>query len=137
MALIPIKSFSHTKFPDHKRRRYHTAWAETVLVGGEPRQAKIGFKLDTKTKRMRAVVFIDERSCAEFVAADDFSQSGKMVSLIKDGHPTEYKRLGLALEPYNKHVTRPRSFKGLAVLCQAENLRGMVNVARIKERGGP
>jgi len=138
----PAPRFSF-RWPNGEEREYPKAFAGPVRVDDEWKVVQIGFRETVRAgkKRQQAVVFINRRPRAEFLAADDFAKSKLMVSIVKtkagrhvperEYVPFEYA--DLRLEPYNLHVTGPNAFSGLAVVCRSEDLITMMRVALIRE----
>jgi excisionase family DNA binding protein len=142
-SLNHSKKFSFT-WPSGTIEHYDQAHEGVVRVDDGWEAVKIGF---TKRKtagrlRKRAVVFVNRRPRAEFVAADDFEESRLMVSLIKtkggrqipptEYLPREYEKF--LVKPYNKYVTGPNSYSNLAVICKDDDLEGMTDLALIRVR---
>ena len=139
--LKPADPFDH-KWPNGKIEHYASAYSGTAEYGHEVRTVAIGFtERETAGKlRKRAVVFIDRRPMVEFVAANDFEKSNKMVSLVKrkngkrlrpgEATPPEYK--DLSIEPYRKYVTGSYASANLAVVCTANETNVMVKHALVR-----
>ena len=91
-------------------------------------------------KRRKSVVFVDRRPLVRFKAADDFDQSGLMVSVIKtidrkQLRPEDQCRsstAGFGLEPYRTHIDEPGTSKNMVVVCMKEDLQTMAQHALIR-----
>jgi len=139
----PAKAFDHT-WPNRQKEHYDEAYCGRVEIDGSLRSVTIGFteRATAGRIRRRAVVFVDRRPLVEFVASDDFDQSGRMLSLVKrktgkrlrpgETTPGEYRHL--KIEPYRKYVTGPYTSTNQAVVCSKSDLAIMADHALIRLR---
>src|SRR5712692_11095167 len=137
------KAFEHT-WPNSQKERYSEAYAGSAEIDGAVRSVLIGFTERPSAGRLRnrAVVFVDGRPMVEFVGADDFDKSHKMVSLVKRRNgkrlrpgetvPGEYRNL--KIEPYRKYVTGAYASSNQAVVCSKNDLNVMVEHALLRRR---
>src|SRR6266571_1654543 len=137
------KAFEHM-WPNGQKENYHEAYSGRVEIDGSLRSVTIGFteRATAGRIRRRAVVFVDRRPLVEFVASDDFDQSGRMLSLVKrktgkrlrpgETTPSEYRHL--KIEPYRKYVTGPYTSTNQAVVCSKSDLAIMAEHALIRLR---
>lgn len=132
---------------------YDESYISEIIVGNRDLRIKIGFgnRFTAGKVRRRAVVFLDDGRriwpVVEFVGADDFEESGKMISLIKipkeSGkghirlHPGDQPSLEYASMPvveYNAEVMGRYAATGLAVLVRKGECTLMARHAMIRAR---
>lgn len=140
-SLNRARNFPFT-WPSGTTEHYNQAREGVVRVDDGWKAVKIGFTMRETAGRLRkrAVVFVNRRPRAEFVAADNFEKSRLMVSLIKTKSgrqipPTEYlprEYEKFLVKPYNNYVTGPNSYSNLAVVCKDDDLEGMTDLALIR-----
>jgi hypothetical protein len=129
---------------------YDTGFEGRVQNQDQQRTFRIGFTnreigpKAEKEKRRRSVVFWGDRTnllpVVEFVAVDDFDQSGKMLSIIKlpdmkhlrpgDNIPEEYK--GFKVVVYRDLITVKYASRSMAVVVDKNDLASMVRHALIR-----
>jgi excisionase family DNA binding protein len=91
-------------------------------------------------KRRKVVVFVDRRPMVRIKAADDFDQSGLMVSVIKTidrkqlrpEDPVPFEYTGFRIAPYRNHIDEPGTSKNMVVVCTKDDLQTMAQHALIR-----
>ena len=141
--LTPAPPFEHT-WPNRRVEQYKEAYAGNVEFDGSLRSVAIGFteRQSAGRARKRSVIFVDRRPLVEFVGADDFDKSGKMLSLVKRKNgkrlrpgetiPPEYRHL--RIEPYRKYVTGAYASSNQAIVCFKDELGVMAEHALLRLR---
>ena len=90
--------------------------------------------------RARVVVFIDGQPMVEFIGANDFDRSHRLVSIIKPdgykhlrvGQPVPTKYDSFERLPFDEIVIGPRAKRGIGVVCKIDDLGTMVRHALLR-----
>lgn len=143
----PAEPFQH-KWPDGYVESYTDARTVSLNAEGRTVSFRIGFTTRNAAgqDRVRAVVFVEVtsgvRPVVEFVAGNDFGETSRMVSVVKNRKgqhvrtaaslPPEYKEMQIV--PYNEFVTGPYASRALAVLADKDDHATMVKHATIRCR---
>ncbi|MDA2911951.1 helix-turn-helix domain-containing protein, partial [Nitrospiraceae bacterium AH_259_D15_M11_P09] len=128
LKLASGKPFDY-RWPDNTKEHHNEAYVGTVRTTQGVHSLTIGLtEREAAGKlRKRCTVFLDKRPMVEFVGADDFKNSGLLVSVIKKrakqvsplvGPPPEYS--GFNVGPYNEYVKGPYASTNLAVICKKD-----------------
>jgi excisionase family DNA binding protein len=140
-SVRPSQPFTY-KWPNGHVHQYDPAFGGEVRLQERVLQLQIGFRQRRTPgkERMKAYVFIDGYPRAEFVASDDYTTSGLMVSLVKtrearqvrpnEAVPPEYG--AFRLEPYKSYVGMHPVFSGLAVVCHKDDFQTMTKLGIVR-----
>lgn len=144
MTLHPAPDFPH-RWPDGSSEAFNKAAEGIASFEGIDYQVKVGFTIRTAAgqPRARALILINRYPSVEFVAASaEVGPGSKMASIIRDRKgkqlppgadvPPEYE--GKAIGPYRSVVDGPGARNGIAVICESQDLRTMVEHGVIRYR---
>jgi excisionase family DNA binding protein len=132
--------FAHT-WPDGSKEQYTDTQEGTATYAGRNYHVRIGFtkRHSAGKERRRSVVLVDRYPTVEFVSAGT-NGTGLMASIIKDrsgkqvpvgaAPPAEYANVRVG--PYQQVVVGVGASNGLAVICNADDVRTMVIHALIR-----
>jgi excisionase family DNA binding protein len=141
--LVAAADFLHT-WPDKKRETFIKVQEGVIPYAGREYHVKVGFTVrhSAGKDRRRSLVIVDRYPSVEFVASSASETEKRMASIIKDRRgkqlpagatvPPEYA--DLTVGSYREVVNGRGASNGLAVLCDADDVRTMVQHGLIRYR---
>lgn len=140
MNLKAGKPFIHV-WPDGTPSDFRDVLEGPVKTAYKNHAVRLGVTnwIAAERDRERVVVFVDGRPMVEFVAANDYKTSNLMASIIKIsgkqvkpvlGTPNSYRHL--KVRPYNDFVVGKYASSNLAVVCDRNDTKTMLEHALIR-----
>jgi len=140
MSLKPGKTFTHI-WPNGARSKFKEVLEGSLKTAYKNHAVRVGLTnwIAAEQDRERVIVFIDGRPMVEFVAANDYKTSKLMASVIKIsgkqvrpvlGTPDPYRHL--TVRPYNHLIIGKYASSNLAVVCERNDTKTMLEHALIR-----